>query len=81
MRLEDDEVGGWALTRYAPVVEPVIDGVGREGRVYKEKGYECEGRGCRGWGWNATLTFELRCYEAGPVPMTAVIDSIRLIPV
>lgn len=72
---------GWELTRYTPDVEPVVDGVGREGSIYKERGYGFEGRGWRGWGWNDTLTFELRCYERSPVPMTAVVDGIRLIPV
>lgn len=55
--------------------------MGREGSVNKERGYVFEGRGWKGWGWNDTLTFELWCYERSPVPMTAIIDGIRFIPV
>lgn len=65
---------GWS---YTPFVDPVVNGVGKMGTVYKERGYDFEGRGWKGYGWNDTISIEMRC-EDSPVPMTAIIDAVRI---
>lgn len=67
--------GSWT---YTPTVEPVNNGVGREGSVYRERGEDFEGRGWKGWGWNDTLSIYMRC-ENSPVPILAEIDSVMIV--
>ena len=67
--------GSWT---YTPTVEPVSGGVGREGSVYRERGYDFEGRGWRGWGWNDTLSIWMRC-EASSVPISIVVDAVKVV--
>ncbi len=67
---------GW---NYTPTVQPVVDGVGREGSVYALRGESWDGRGWDGWGWNDTLRIGVFCEaQDAPFDVLVEIDSVRI---